>query len=221
MTVGTEEAKRLVVAGAGRLHGEASMSTPAPLFNRLALIGIGLIGSSIARAARAQGAARIDRRHRALAADAPARRRARPRRSGGGNQCRRGRGRRPRHRLHSGRRLRRGRQGDRRASRAGAIVSDVGSVKGAVDARHGPASAEERAFRAGASGRRHRIFRARRRLCRTVRQPLVHPDAARRHRCSGGREARRVLARCSAPMSRRWRPTTTTWCSRSPAICRI
>ena len=34
------------------------MSKPEPLFNRLALIGIGLIGSSIARAARAQGAAR-------------------------------------------------------------------------------------------------------------------------------------------------------------------
>jgi cyclohexadieny/prephenate dehydrogenase len=34
------------------------MSKAGPLFNRLALIGIGLIGSSIARAARAQGAAR-------------------------------------------------------------------------------------------------------------------------------------------------------------------
>ena len=34
------------------------MSTPTPLFNRLALIGVGLIGSSIARAARAQGAVR-------------------------------------------------------------------------------------------------------------------------------------------------------------------
>jgi cyclohexadieny/prephenate dehydrogenase len=33
-------------------------STDGPLFNRLALIGVGLIGSSIARAARAQGAAR-------------------------------------------------------------------------------------------------------------------------------------------------------------------
>ncbi len=32
------------------------MSKPAPLYNRLALIGVGLIGSSIARAARAQGA---------------------------------------------------------------------------------------------------------------------------------------------------------------------
>jgi cyclohexadieny/prephenate dehydrogenase len=34
------------------------MSKPEPLFNRLALIGIGLIGSSIARAVRAQRAAR-------------------------------------------------------------------------------------------------------------------------------------------------------------------
>ena len=34
------------------------MTDPAPLFNRLALIGVGLIGSSIARGARAQGAVR-------------------------------------------------------------------------------------------------------------------------------------------------------------------
>jgi cyclohexadieny/prephenate dehydrogenase len=34
------------------------VSKPATLFNRLALIGVGLIGSSIARAARAQGVAR-------------------------------------------------------------------------------------------------------------------------------------------------------------------
>ena len=34
------------------------MNKPAPLFNRLALIGTGLIGSSIARAARTQGAVR-------------------------------------------------------------------------------------------------------------------------------------------------------------------
>ena len=32
--------------------------TDAPLFDRLALIGVGLIGSSIARAARKQGVAR-------------------------------------------------------------------------------------------------------------------------------------------------------------------
>jgi cyclohexadieny/prephenate dehydrogenase len=34
------------------------MSRPAPLYNRLALIGVGLIGSSIAHAARAQGTVR-------------------------------------------------------------------------------------------------------------------------------------------------------------------
>jgi cyclohexadieny/prephenate dehydrogenase len=34
------------------------VTSNAPLFNRLALIGVGLIGSSIARAARAQGAVR-------------------------------------------------------------------------------------------------------------------------------------------------------------------
>jgi cyclohexadieny/prephenate dehydrogenase len=34
------------------------VTEPAPLFNRLALIGVGLIGSSIARAARAQGVVR-------------------------------------------------------------------------------------------------------------------------------------------------------------------
>src|SRR5215470_19067785 len=34
------------------------MTGQTPLFNRLALIGVGLIGSSIARAARAQGAVR-------------------------------------------------------------------------------------------------------------------------------------------------------------------
>ena len=45
-------------ASARRIPGEAGVSKPAPLFNRLALIGVGLIGSSIARAARAQGAVR-------------------------------------------------------------------------------------------------------------------------------------------------------------------
>ena len=52
-----------------------------PLFDTLALIGLGLIGSSIARAARAQGAVREIVAYRAFAADAEARRRARHRRS--------------------------------------------------------------------------------------------------------------------------------------------
>ena len=37
---------------------EIFVTKPSPLFNRLALIGVGLIGSSIARAARAQGTVR-------------------------------------------------------------------------------------------------------------------------------------------------------------------
>jgi len=74
MSVGTEEANRLVVKALrsfweGRrderatrsrscLPRKAAMSVPEPLFRRLALIGVGLIGSSIARAARAQNAVR-------------------------------------------------------------------------------------------------------------------------------------------------------------------
>src|SRR4029077_10303964 len=42
--------------GASGIFRKSGVSKPAPLFNRLALIGVGLIGSSIARAARAQGA---------------------------------------------------------------------------------------------------------------------------------------------------------------------
>ena len=55
MTVGTEEANRLLLPRSPSSWG----ANEAPsLFNRLALIGTGLIGSSIARATRAQGAAR-------------------------------------------------------------------------------------------------------------------------------------------------------------------
>src|SRR5215813_13917783 len=42
--------------GTGGVPGEEGVMIAKPLFNRLALIGVGLIGSSIARAARAQGA---------------------------------------------------------------------------------------------------------------------------------------------------------------------
>src|SRR5262249_34585131 len=42
----------------GGVPGEEVVTRKAPLFNRLALIGVGLIGSSIARAARAQGLVR-------------------------------------------------------------------------------------------------------------------------------------------------------------------
>ena len=226
MTVGTEEANRLVVERALEdFHGRASSGreqADAALFNRLALIGVGLIGSSIARAAKAQGAVRLDRRHRALAADAPARRRARHRRSGGRDQRRGGRRRRSRHRLHSGRRLRRGRQGDRRASRARRDRLRRRLGQGLGGARHGARICRRPCISCPA----HPVAGTEysgpgRGLCRTVRQPLVHPDAAARRRSGGDRKARRVLAPARRQCRDAWRPITTTWCSPSPAICRI
>ena len=56
MTIGTEEANRLVVATLAELMGKKGVT--APIIDRLALIGVGLIGGSIARAAREYGAAR-------------------------------------------------------------------------------------------------------------------------------------------------------------------
>ena len=55
MTIGTEEANRLVVEGLRDFM--ARQVNAAPHFQKIALIGFGLIGGSIARAARAQGLA--------------------------------------------------------------------------------------------------------------------------------------------------------------------
>ena len=55
MTIGTEEANRLVVEGLRDFM--AAQVNAAPHFKKIALIGFGLIGGSIARAARAQGLA--------------------------------------------------------------------------------------------------------------------------------------------------------------------
>ena len=73
------------------------------------------------------------------------------------------------------------------ALRDGAIVTDVGSVKGARSRRLGR-TAGRRALRARPSGCRHRTFRAGIRLRRAVPRPLVHPDAAARDRPGGGRQ---------------------------------
>ena len=172
-----------------------------------------------ARGARA-GRGALDRRDRALAADTQARRRARHRRSGGREQRRRGRRRRSRHRLHPGRRLRRGRQGNRPASEARRDRLRRRLGQGLGHARHGPAPAGGRAFRPGASGRRHRAFRPRLGLRRIVRQPLVHPDAAAECGPGRGRAAHRVLAQARRQCRDPCRPSTTTWCSASPATCR-
>ena len=58
MTIGTEEANRLVVQALAEFMGKQAVTDAAPIFDRLALIGVGLIGASIARAAREQGAVR-------------------------------------------------------------------------------------------------------------------------------------------------------------------
>ena len=179
MTVGSEEANRLVVQGAQRVPGENGVTTPAPLFNRLALIGVGLIGSSIARAARAQSAARSI----VATARSPATRR-RVAELGIADQV-----------VETNAAAVEG--ADLvivciPVGACGAVAKEIAAASGAP-ARSSPMSARskarfvrdmgphlpnERALRAGASGGRHRIFRARRRLCRAVRQPLVHFDAA-------------------------------------------
>ncbi len=84
----------------------------------------------------------------------------------------------------------------------GAILSDVGSVKGSVARDMAPHRAEGRAFHPGASGRRHREFRARCRLRRIVRQPLVHPHAGRGHASRKRSRRCRPSGKRSAPMSR-------------------
>ncbi len=150
----------------------------APHFKKIALIGFGLIGGSIARAARAQGLA-----GEIVATARSAKTRARVMELGIVDRV-----------------VETNAEAVKDADlvilcipvgacgavaqeiaahlKPGAIVSDVGSVKGAVVrdmAPHLPASV---AFRAGAPGGRHRALRSGFRLRRTVHQPLVHSDSA-------------------------------------------
>ena len=105
----------------------------APLFNRLALIGVGLIGSSIARAARAQGAARSIV---ATARSAATRAGASPSSASPIRWSRpmRRRSKAPTSSSSASRSApaARSRRRSARISTPGAIVSDVGSVKGSV-----------------------------------------------------------------------------------------
>ena len=165
-----------------------------PLFDTIAIIGPGLIGSSIMRAARATAPCARSWPPRAR----PRRGRAWPSLASPTEWWR------PTREAVEG--------ADLvivcvPVGACGAVAKEIGPAsqarrdrvrcglgEGLGGARHGPASAEQRAFRAGPSGRRHRAFRSRCRLCRAVRKPLVHPDAARGHRPAGGGPARRVLA---------------------------
>ena len=131
--------------GARGVHGEAGVTDDTPIYQppradrrrpdrRL----------DRARGARA-GRGALDRRHRALAADAQARRRARHRRSGGRDQRRRGR-RAPTSSssaFRSARAARCAKEIGPHLMKPGAIVSDVGSVKGAVVRDMAPAPAAQ------------------------------------------------------------------------------
>ena len=224
MSVGTEEANRLVVAALGEFLAKRrdAVSLPAPLFNRLALIGVGLIGSSIARAARAQGAVR---EIVATARSAATRRRVAE--LGIADQVVETNAaavarRRSRHRLHSGRRLRRGGAGNRgRILRRARSCPTSARSRAPVDPRHGAASAARACI-----------------SCRRIRSPapsIPGPDAGfaelfigrwciltppRRRRSAGASTAARRSGARSAPRSKSCRPSTTISCSRSPATCR-
>ncbi len=182
--------------GAGwlaRLHG--GQVSAAPIFKKVALIGFGLIGGSIARAARAQGLAgeivttARSEKTRARVAELGIVDRVVETNAEAVKDadlvilC------------IPGRRLRPGRAGDRALPQAGRDRLRCRLGQGRGGAGHGAASAGERAFRAGASGGRHRALRSGFRLRRTVHQSLVHSDAARRHRSRRGRKAARVLGR--------------------------
>ena len=63
-------------------------------------------------------------------------------------------------------------------------------------------------------GRRDRTERAGSGICHAVRQSLVHPHPARRCGRGRGRGAVELLGRRSAPRSRSWTRSITTWCWR-------
>ena len=140
MTIGTEEANRLVRRRLARLHGGRSERGAALRQDRADRLRP---DRRLDRARRAgAGTGRRNRHHRALGQDPRAGVGARHRRRGGRDQRGSRRGRRSRHPLHSRRRLRRGRAGNRRSSQArrDRLRRRLGQGRGG--ARHGAASAD-------------------------------------------------------------------------------
>ena len=193
-----------------------------PIFPRLALIGIGLIGSSIALAARQGGLAghvAINSRTRATLERAA---RAEPRRL---LPCRPGRRRarrRLRHPLHSGRRLGRGRDGDRAGAEARRHRLRRRLGQGRRSSRrcsrilpkgvhfvpaHPVAGTEYSGPDAGFA----ELFQNR--WCILTPPPGTDPD--------GRRAADGVLARARRQCRDDDARSITIWCSPSPATCRI
>ena len=209
-----------MVKALAEFPGTSGRDRDKPIFNRLALIGFGLIGGSIARAARAQGAVRS-----IVATARSPQTRKRVAELGIADQV-----------VETNAAAVEGADlvivcipvgacgavakeiGPHLMK--GATVSDVGSVKGAVVrdmAPHLPAHVHfvpahpvAGTENSGPDSGFAELFVNR--WC-----ILTPPDERRR---GGGRASSRRSGARSAPTSRPCRPTTTTWCSASPAICR-
>ena len=174
------------------------MNSASPIFRKVALIGAGLIGSSIAHAARRAGLASH------IAAFVPRdSTRARAAKSGFADS------------LHAelapavtdadlvvlATPL--GTFGELSQQAAphmspGAILTDVGSVKSAIIRDVGSARTDGSAFHSRPSGRGHRTIRSGSRLCGIVRRPLVHPDAAAGHRSAALENLKQFWRRCGS-----------------------
>ena len=204
MTIGTEDDNRAVLEALAAFMGSQRLGPgmTKPLFDTLAIIGPGLIGSSIMRAARAQGAVRT-----IVASARSPETRKRVVELGIADKV-----------TETNEEAVEGAdlvivcvpvgvcggvaEGNRPASHTRRHRVGRGLGEGLDRARHGPASAEDRPFRAGPSGGRHRAFRPRCGLRRAVRGSLVHPDAARRDRPARPWRSSHRSGVCLAPMSR-------------------
>ena len=192
-----------------------------PLFDKLALIGIGLIGSSLARVIRAQGLAARDRH-----CDAAAPRRSRAREELGLGDS---------YTTDSAEAVE---DADLvivsvPVGASGAVAAEIAARAEAWRHRHrrrldqalgdradAAASARRRAFHSRPSGRRHRksgpdagfaeLFENR--WCILTPLPGTDAEALSRGLPNSG-------ARCGSNVER-WTPSTTTWCSPSLATCR-
>ena len=186
ITVGTAEEVDIVIATVtefmSRVRPGIRCRMSEPLFRRLALIGIGLIGSSVARIARERGdlaaevvvtartAKTLERVRELGFAD---RIEADPACAVAGADC-----------VMLCAPV--GAFADIAAAiapqlEAGAVLTDVGSTKQSVIRDVGPLVPAGRAFRAGASGGRDGVFRAGFRVHHAVRGPLDAADTAARH----------------------------------------
>jgi cyclohexadieny/prephenate dehydrogenase len=190
------------------------------VFNRVALIGMGLIGSSIARAARAQGAAGS-----IVATARSAATRRRIANSGSPTRSSKPMPPPPKAPISSSFRFRWARAAGCCAEigphlAPGAVVSDVGSVKGAVvkdmsphipaGVHFVPAHPVAGTENSGPDAGFAELFVNR--WCILTPPPTSIRPRWNDWRRSGG---------CSAPMWRPCRPNTTISCSASPATCRI